>query len=102
MPTVSCSPVSIAMRSLVPTPSVLDTRIGSRKPAAFGSNSAPNPPSPPNAGPPRGPRERFDRFDQRVAGIDIHARRRDRSAVRSTGPSDHASDLHWPWRPSIR
>ena len=40
-------PVSIATFSLVPTPSVVDTSTGSVKPAAFRSNSAPNPPSPP-------------------------------------------------------
>ena len=38
-------PVSMAILSLVPTPSVVATRIGSLKPAALGSNSAPKPPS---------------------------------------------------------
>jgi hypothetical protein len=37
----------MAIFSLVPTPSVEETRIGSTNPAAFRSNSAPNPPSPP-------------------------------------------------------
>jgi hypothetical protein len=39
-------PVSIAIFSLVPTPSVVETRMGSRNPAARRSNSAPNPPRP--------------------------------------------------------
>ena len=42
----SSRPVSIAMRSLVPTPSVAATSTGSANPAAFRSKSAPNPPSP--------------------------------------------------------
>ena len=45
MPIVSCRPVAMAIFSLVPTPSVVATRIGSLKPAALVSNSAPNPPS---------------------------------------------------------
>jgi hypothetical protein len=39
-------PAAIATFSLVPTPSVVETRIGSLNPAAFRSNSAPKPPSP--------------------------------------------------------
>jgi hypothetical protein len=49
MPTVSCRRLSIASFSLVPTPSVAATRMGSAKPASFRSNSAPKPPSPPAA-----------------------------------------------------
>src|SRR5690606_10464762 len=45
MPMVSCRPVSMAILSFVPTPSVLATNSGSVKPARFKSNSAPNPPS---------------------------------------------------------
>jgi len=41
---LSCLPVSMASFSLVPTPSVVATRMGSRKPAAFGSKKAPKPP----------------------------------------------------------
>ena len=47
MPTVPWRPVSMARRSLVPTPSVLLTSTGSVKPAARRSNSAPKPPNPP-------------------------------------------------------
>ena len=47
MPTKSCIPVSMAIFSLVPTPSVVETSIGSANPAAFRSNSAPKPPRPP-------------------------------------------------------
>ena len=41
---VACRPVSMAILSLVPTPSLAATRIGSLNPAAFRSNSAPKPP----------------------------------------------------------
>ena len=72
-PTVSCSPVSMAIFSLVPTPSVVETSTGSEKPAAFRSNSAPNPPNPPiTPGLARRLGERLDRLDQRVARLDIH------------------------------
>jgi len=47
MPTVSCRPVSMAIFSLVPTPSVDEISTGSTKPAAFRSNRAPKPPMPP-------------------------------------------------------
>ena len=47
MPTVSGMPASIATLSLVPTPSVPDTRMGSRKPAALRSNRPPKPPRAP-------------------------------------------------------
>ena len=50
------------------------TSTGSRKPAAFRSNSAPNPPSPPiTPGRGRGRRRRLDPLHQCVAGIDIDA-----------------------------
>ena len=39
-----CRPVCLASSSLVPTPSVVATSTGSVKPAAFRSNSPPNPP----------------------------------------------------------
>ena len=39
-------PVSIAIFSFVPTPSVADTSRGSIKPAALGSNIPPKPPIP--------------------------------------------------------
>src|SRR6185295_12612567 len=44
MPMPPCSPVSIAILSLVPTPSVAATSTGSLKPAALRSNSPPKPP----------------------------------------------------------
>ena len=47
MPTVAWRPVSMAILSLVPTPSVVETSTGSVNPAARRSNSAPNPPRPP-------------------------------------------------------
>src|SRR5579883_2125227 len=46
IPIVSWRPDAIAILSLVPTPSVVATRIGSLKPVAFRSNNAPKPPSP--------------------------------------------------------
>src|SRR5436190_1634716 len=48
-PTVSCRPLSIAILSLVPTPSVVARKIGSLKPAALGSNTAAKPPRPASA-----------------------------------------------------
>ena len=74
MPTVSCSPVSIAIFSLVPTPSVVETSTGSVKPAAFRSNSAPKPPKPPMT-PARlvAFAKRLDHLHQRIAGVDIDA-----------------------------
>ncbi len=44
MPIVACRPVSIAILTLVPTPSLAATRIGSLNPAAFRSNRPPKPP----------------------------------------------------------
>src|SRR5215203_2056365 len=43
-PMVSWIPVSMAIFTFVPTPSLAATRIGSLKPAAFRSNSPPKPP----------------------------------------------------------
>ena len=41
---VSCRPVSIAILTLVPTPSLAATSTGSLKPARLRSNSPPKPP----------------------------------------------------------
>ena len=71
---VACRPVSMAILSLVPTPSLAATRIGSLKPAALRSNSAPKPPrsaSAPGRRVDRG--QRLDGLDQGVAGIDVDA-----------------------------
>ena len=46
MPMVSCFSSSMAIFSLVPTPSVPETRMGSCIPAKSGANSPPNPPMP--------------------------------------------------------
>ena len=74
MPTPWWRPVSMAIRSLVPTPSLAATSTGSLKPQALRSNSPPKPPSaesaPFAAG---GLRQRLDRLHQGVAGRDIHA-----------------------------
>ena len=74
-PTVSWRPVSIASLSLVPTPSVVLTRMGSwkagrseveeRAEAADASH---------RAGPGCAARERLDALDERVARCDIDAR----------------------------
>ena len=71
---VSCRPVSMAILSLVPTPSLAATRIGSLNPAALRSNSAPKPPRSASA---PGRRvdlgQRLDGLHQGIAGVDIHA-----------------------------
>ncbi len=64
----------MAIFSLVPTPSVVATRIGSRKPAALGvEEGAESAQAGIAASARRGLRKRLDRLDQRIAGIDIHA-----------------------------
>ena len=74
MPMVSCRPVSMAILSLVPTPSLAATRIGSLKPAALEvEQRAEAAEVGVGARPPRRPGQRLDGLDQGVAGIDVDA-----------------------------
>ena len=71
---VSWMPVSIAILTLVPTPSLAATSTGSLKPARLRSNRPPKPPISASApGPRRRPHQRLDQLDHAVAGIDIDA-----------------------------
>ena len=74
MPIVSWMLLSIAILTLVPTPSLAATRIGSVKPAALRSNRPPKPPiSRVGARPPRRAHQRLDLLDHGIAGIDVDA-----------------------------
>ena len=74
MPIVSCRPVSIAILTLVPTPSVAATRTGSVKPAALEVEKAAEAADlGVGAGPRGGAHQRLDQFHHAVAGIDVDA-----------------------------
>ena len=70
-----CRPVSMAILTLVPTPSVAATRTGSLKPARLEVEQAAKAADfGIGAGPRGGAHHRLDQVDQPVAGIDIDAR----------------------------
>ena len=71
---VACCPVSMAILSLVPTPSLAATRIGSLKPARFRSNKRAEAAEVDiGSRTARGAGQRLDGLDQGVAGIDVDA-----------------------------
>ena len=71
---VSCTPVSMAILSLVPTPSLAATRIGSLNPAALQiEQRAEATQIGVCARAPRGLGQGLDGLDQGVAGIDVDA-----------------------------
>ncbi len=71
---VSCRPVSMAILSLVPTPSLAATRMGSLNPAALEiEQRAEAAEIGVRARAPRGLGQRLDGLDQGIAGIDVDA-----------------------------
>ena len=71
---VSWRPVSIAILTLVPTPSVAATSTGSVNPARLRSNRPPKPPISASAPAPRRRAHQWlDQLHHAVAGIDIDA-----------------------------